>query len=173
MAFLTEDDLHLDHEEIPYLVVRPRKTRRTSGQSGEPRELPLVPQAVEAFRRLLELGSDYRHPAMKTRWLFPGNFVNTKQDQPMHPEWFTKAFQRIGRAAGLSRFGPHQARHTMQTKLRQNQVTQEKAMELAGHSSKAVSDLYGMHRKLPTPRRLMHEILSSVPLLPPDSRRSR
>lgn len=167
VCFLRLDDLHLEDAADPFLVILPIRERRLKTPSRRTRDVPIVPQLLPHVKRLADLSDAYRHPAMETLWLYPGQYSATHADRPLSPNWFSQMFCRLGRAAGVERCGPHMFRHTLQTKLGLSGVAQEVAMQLADHSSRTVNDLYRNHRTPPTPRSLVRTMIASVDLVPP------
>ena len=115
------------------LIMGPVKTARSR------RRIALDPATVAALRRHRALQAEERLAAGEL-WV-DGNLVFRSADgEPLHPDRFTRRFQRLVSDVGLPALrGPHNLRHTWATLALQSGIHPKVVSERLGHATIAVT----------------------------------
>jgi integrase len=102
------------------------------------RTVPIPPETVSALKAWRARQAEERlayGPAWDSR-----GFVFTREDGvPLHPDWFSRTFERYARGAGLPRIRVHDLRHTWASLALEAGVPAKVVQEILGHASVSIT----------------------------------
>ncbi len=125
IAAITRDELHLDSEYGPFLLIKGERRRKGRAKGGKPHAVALEPLAIEVVEQALELsGSDYlfEKPSGGPVRVDSGLGDAVESIYSKHPRPTPKA-----------------ARHTVATELAELGVDEYHVGRVLGHASKTVT----------------------------------
>jgi integrase len=121
-----------------WILVGGQPTLSSPKTDAGKRTVPVPPETAAALKTWKARQAEERL-AYGPAW-DPRGFVFTREDGvPLHPDWFSRTFERLVREAGLPRIRVHDLRHTWASLALEAGVPAKVVQEILGHASVGIT----------------------------------